>query len=749
MNPDITTALKPNARPLPLRVQAMTRDLLNLSADFFDRRLQTILDSFQSDLAKESGAARMREGNVDRHLALHALQSNRHDMVPEFLSALQQRLDNIRNQAAVPATAAPLAAEMTLQSMEDAENSHLLADIANRCASQHQFELFMLGQRFGVLAAARGFEAERLPLGPKQLCACLNEASIRLELEPQLLQQVFFLFEFHIFGDFGQLLRSCNHYLIQQGILPNLTYIPFRSPDLRHKKSPIAKSRQGRKTEPAAAVAESDDGAAADSGGAEDNGAVSEQTADFGQLQQLLVRRRQLLNKLNSFSTAYLGLSEKLGDHARRASAKQIGEILNDLQQQTILRNNQGIPSVQHLKHDLMAQLRNLSTADQEYVLADADNDAIDMIGLLMDQALKEIPPESAASNLIGRLQAPLLQTVVQDKSFFSDHVHPARELLETMADAGFNWLDQPETDRTLHTQISDILSRRLSNFDGDSRYLKQVVDETRQLLDSMRIKAETVERRQIEASRGKERLKLAREHAEAAMDDLLQDSSLPAEQSDELKHAWVDVLALTELRSGADSQEWQQKKAIAVRLLALHAQPGESQSHGNLPGEIENALMQVGFHAQEAHQLAKQLLGKPDGSDRGPKPAYQRDRLGSGQLQAEAKPLVLNETQQAWLAEIETVPVGTWFEFILPGSSLPTRRKLAWRSLVLDAVLFVNQRGFKTAEMSLSELAIEVSEGRVRRESQNKRTIFQRAFKSVLSSLRSIMPTRQEPADE
>jgi hypothetical protein len=364
---------------------------------------------------------------------------------------------------------------------------------------------------------------------------------------------------------------------------------------------------------------------------------------------------------------------------------------------------------------------------------------------------LKEIPPESAASNLLGRLQTPLLQTVVQDKSFFSNQVHPARQLLETMAEAGFNWLDQPETDRTLHTQISDILSKRLSNFDGDSRYLKLVVDETRQLLDSMRIKAETVERRQIEASRGKERLKLAREQAETTMDELLQGSSVTAEQSDGLKHAWVDVLALTELRNGADSQEWQQKKAIAVRLLALHAQPSESLAKGNLLGEIENALMQVGFHAQEAHQLAKQLLSKPgDGDgDSGPKPTYQRDRLGSDQLQVEATPLELTETQQAWLAEIETVPVGTWFEFILPGSSLPVRRKLAWRSLVLDAVLFVNQRGFKTAEMSLSELAIEVSEGRVRRESQNKRTIFERAFKSVLSSLRSIIPIRQEPADE
>ena len=49
--------------------------------------------------------------------------------------------------------------------------------------------LHLLGQRFGVLAAAPAFDAERVPLGPWSLCTQLHEASAVLQLshESQLL----------------------------------------------------------------------------------------------------------------------------------------------------------------------------------------------------------------------------------------------------------------------------------------------------------------------------------------------------------------------------------------------------------------------------------------------------------------------------------------------------------------------------------------------------------------------------------
>ncbi len=740
---------KLTAAAVPLRVQVLSQGLLNVCADFFDRRLQTILDEFQDLISKESDAARARETRADQYFIFRALQSNRHDVVPEFLAALQRRLNEIRGDSKKPkGSPLPLVKDMALEAVDMAENTHLLADIANRCESQHKFELFLLSQRFGVLAATPAWSMAQLPLGPRQLCACLDEATARLALEPHYVQQLFFLFEHHIFGDFGQLLRSCNQYLIEQGLLPGLTFVPFRNPELRHKKSPIALSRFGGvpRPRPIAPVQVSTELGLDDDHAGITETTAGEHSASFEHLQQLLQRRKQLLNKLNSFSSEYLGLSKQLGDDAsRQASAKQIGEILKDFQQHAVRRNNPGNQSIQHLKHDLMAQLRNISSTEQEWVLAEADNDAIDLVGLMMDQALKEIPPESAASGLIGRLQAPLLQAVVADKSFFSDQVHPARELLETMADAGFNWLDQPETDDTLYTQINDILEKRLANFDGDSRHLKQVVDEIRKLLQLMRSKAEGVERRQIEVSRGKERLKLARLNAESTMHELLKAQQLEQSQADMLSKAWADVLALTELRSGAGSLEWQQKKTMVESIIASQTEQQRHHQAEKLQGDIENALTEVGYHPQEAQQLTQQML-EPERAD---VPVSfvlpEKVRFGSDEPDNHSTPPELDENQTALAAQLEVQPIGSWFEFMVDGNSLPVRRKLAWRSTVLGTVLFVNQRGHKTCEMRLAELAIEISEGRVRGEPENKRSIFERAFASVLNSLRSIMPARPD----
>lgn len=738
-------AARPTAATMPLRVQVLSQGLLNVCADFFDRRLQTILDEFQDLISKESEAARARETRADQYFILRALQSNRHDVVPEFLAALQRRLNGIRGGSIAVGTPLPLIKEMALEAIEAVENAHLLSDIANRCESHHKFELFLLSQRFGVLAASPAWNMAQLPLGPRQLCSCLDEAIARLALEPHHVQQLFFLFEHHIFGDFGQLLRSCNQYLIDQGILPGVTFVPFRNPELRHKKSPIALSRFGGVPTPRpadTAPVRTELGLEIENSGSAES-TTEEHSASFEHLQLLLNRRKQLLNKLNSFSNEYLGMSKQFsGDVNKQASAKLIGEILQDFQQHAVRRSNLSTQSIQHLKHDLMAQLRNISSAQQEWVLAEADNDAIDMVGLVMDQALKEIPPESAASGLLGRLQAPLLQAVVADKSFFSNQAHPARELLETMADAGFNWLDQPETDDTLHTQINNILETRLSNFDGDSRHLKHVVDEIRKLLQAMRSKADSVERRQIDVSRGKERLKLARQHAEQTMHDLLEPQPLDPRQADILKKAWSDVLALTELRNGIESSEWRQKKAIVESIIASQT---EQQQPEKFHGAIESALTEVGYHPQEARQLTHQMLA-PDTSD-----AFdafvlpEKVRLGSDEPELESAAFDLDETQQGIAAQLEAQAIGTWFEFHVDGSSLPVRRKLAWRSTVLGTVLFVNQRGHKTCEMRLAELAIAVSEGRTRIEPENKRNIFKRAFASVLNSLRSIMPGRPE----
>ena len=62
------------------------------------------------------------------------------------------------------------------------------------------------------------------------------------------------------------------------------------------------------------------------------------------------------------------------------------------------------------------------------------------------------------------------------------------------------------------------------------------------------------LERRHIEAARGKEKLEVAKMRSGAVLEKLLGDQRIPRFSKALLNQAWADVLTLTLLRQGEDS---------------------------------------------------------------------------------------------------------------------------------------------------------------------------------------------------
>ncbi|MBP7917491.1 MAG: DUF1631 family protein, partial [Arenimonas sp.] len=402
---------------------------------------------------------------------------------------------------------------------------------------------------------------------------------------------------------------------------------------------------------------------------------------------------------------------------------------------------------IQHLKHDLLAQLRNQSGSDLELTLNEEDSDAIDLVGMVMDNALKDVNPNSVASQLLSMMQTPLIHVVLQDKSFFSDHVHPARLMLNIIAETGFNWLDENGHDDTLHEKISAIVNRTVKDFDGDNHELIAAYGETNDLLQALIRKAEAAERRQIEAARGKERLSIARNRAAGIMAELTRERDMPVTTRNLLNRAWTDVMALTELRQGSGSDTWSEQKLIAESIIAANQPDAEKLNPARaaaLKESIQNSLSLVGYHHEEADGIAESLVAgrttdQPDIQIRIP----ERIRFGENTQSANVQVYELDERQLELVDQIRTIQVGTWLEFIVADNPKPVRRKLAWQSPVTHNILFVNQRGQKTSEMMVEELAVELSEGRARIQVEDKRNLIERAFENVLNSLRNLLPGR------
>jgi hypothetical protein len=742
---------------LPVRVAKLCEGLLKINSDFFEQNLQKLLNDFESILFKNTENPYINETHAEHYSHLRNLKRTRHDFIPKFLAGIEAQLAGIRSSTGTSdgttGQSKPMhRGNLHLQDHDAFDAENVQFEISSRCESQNSFEIFLLGQRFGVLAGQPSFDAVKLPLGPRMLCRCLQESVDCLDLDAMNTRQIYFLFERYVFSNFSMLMDACNSYLISNGVLPNLSYVPFRNPELRHKKSPMALSGvTSADMAEKPAPAEVDDSTVVPFKPLQTQAPEPVLPANieegFAQLRNLLAKRKQLLNKLGSFSDTYLGDTGKSAGGERRATDaphEVLKNILKDFQHNAISHPN---ASIQHLKHDLLAQLRNQSGDGQELTLNEEDSDAIDLVGLVMDDALKDVSPTSVASQLLSMMQPPLMQVVLNDKTFFSDRVHPARQVLNIIAETGFNWLDENGNEDALHEDISSIISRTVRDFDGDNQQLIAAYRETNELLQAMVRKAEAAEKRQIEAARGKERLNIARNHAAQTMAELTRERDISPDTLNLLNKAWTDVMALTELRQGSESSDWNEQKTIAERIIAANGPDADEVKRAGvsaLKDKIQTSLGLVGYHADEAASIADCLISGQAGINGNLQIQIpEKTRFGENTRSANVPVYELDERQQELVEQIKTIPVGTWLEFLMADNPKPVRRKLAWQSHVTNNVLFVNQRGQRTSEMMIEELAVEISEGRARIQQEDKRNVIERAFENVLSSLRGLLPGR------
>ncbi|HEX4855038.1 DUF1631 family protein, partial [Arenimonas sp.] len=477
----------------------------------------------------------------------------------------------------------------------------------------------------------------------------------------------------------------------------------------------------------------------------------------FQQMRHLLAGRRQLLGKL-------VGGQPSGSAGGVPVSTDQVQDVLGQLQQKaapTMMVNGKPMPrTVTHLKQDLLAQLRQHTPGNQPPALAEEDGDAIDLVGMLFDHIMKDVRPNSAASTLLAKLQVPLLRVALQDKAFFTRQQHPARQMLNTIAETGAYWLGEDDADQQLVGKMQSVVDRTVREFDGDLGLFNNLLEDLSGHLQTVTRKAEVAEKRHVEAARGKEKLALARERAATVVEGMLKKQNLPRFTHTLLSQAWTDVMALTSLRHGEDSEQWKQHLDTAERLIGVaKAAPGaapiSSEDATTLRGDIQSSLTQVGYHAEEALAIAQRLVDPQANADDDSAASRTeltmrlkaRARLGEELQQAKkTKKATLTPEEQKRLEQIRQLPFGTWFEFSLNQQGEKVRRRLSWFSTVTGHVLFVNHRGQKVGENTLEGLAKAMVQGQVKVVEEEKGTLIDRAWSTVMNALRSF--AGQSPAE-
>jgi len=754
---------------LPRRVRRVLEHLLTLLSDEMARHLGQMLNEFEQQLFRLADHARnpgIQSGHME---TLRTVRLNRADLVPRYLMGLEATLAGVRDPRTPLATQHTGAARhvpfqnLSLVDDESMDEDSVLRDIALRYESRASLPLHLLGQRFGVLAGAPAFDAERLPIGPQALGRILREAShsLQIGLEARLL--LFRTFDRVVMTHYPHMAETMNALLEREGVLPSLAYVPIRvrpvlqnpSPD----RGPIARDADPGKPEdapaptpPRAAKPAGARGPANDPreaprphtawmGESDGSDAGFDEAAAFALLQQLLSGRRDLIGKLrpgqNERTRQELGTPDVLG-------------VLDNLQ--ATAPSPTGSPrSVLDIKQALLAHSRQMH--GKAATLSREDNDAFELMGMLFGQIEREVRRDTPAVGLLNRLQVPLMRAALQDRAFFVRPQHPARQLLNAVAESGATWLGDEDVDPQLVHSLRHAVEHVATHYKEDPAAFETANRELQANLQQLARKAEVTERRHVEAARGKEKLELAKRRSGEVIEAAVRDQRLPKFVRALLNQAWADVLTLTLLRHGEDSNEWQRQLEATRHIVAATGKSGAAVP--GLAGQIEGSLVQVGYHIDEATAIARRLTTGISEDEDDPASRTElamklkaRARLGEDTEAPKAKLPPRNKQEQAAYEHLRTLPFGTWFEFVSNQQGDRMRRRLSWYSPVTDNALFVNQRGQRIGEQSLDSLARMMAIGQAQVVTVDRGRLVDRAWHGALNALRSFAGSGPAPGE-
>jgi len=683
----------------PAKTRRLVDEIRQLCREWLSEPLKLCLADFDRALHEHAANARS-------HIEQQRYQATRQRLVQER-RAFEQRFVDCIDQAmlelgaqSVAAKAQPARLTLSLLDPIEHEMTAALDQLVARSAARGGPLLVELGYRLAVLIGTPPLENEAMPLGPQAMARAFRDSSAALGLPAEhhllLLQAV----EGKLIQGLTPLHEVINDHLAAAGILPRLRPFPLpRSPRPPRRPRPLPTA--------APPATEATDAPAKPSG-----------------LRELLTRQRG---------------PRPVSDHARFASASELDAALAVLSGKRV--DPDALRRASRLREALVDQLNAGQPLDAVPILPGPDaDDTLELTARLFDILRRQLPPPATAHSLLDRVQLPMLRAALADESFFERREQPARHLLGQLIEAARDWLES--ADDGLIAPLEQLLERLDREAPTPALHTELAGELERQVAQLQR-KAQVTERRHVEAMQGRERLEQARQRASELLAGLVAKAPPRAALRTLLEHAWSDVLALTLLRHGEQSETFARRLVITDQLLG-RLPPGNLDA---LQAEVVAGLQQIGMHGDEATGVAQRLIGagavlqEGDASGLSGLATRLKQRHGPAESAepAPATPAVPS-AEALRLHQRLSRHAGDWFEFTQPDGTR-ARRKLAWYSPRAARGLFVTRQGQRAEEMSLADLAQAIATGKVREVPAVNESDLDRAWRALTDSLRQATP--------
>ncbi|MCU7813584.1 MAG: DUF1631 domain-containing protein, partial [Candidatus Thiodiazotropha sp. (ex Notomyrtea botanica)] len=489
--------------------------------------------------------------------------------------------------------------ELELIDHESMDITTALENMISKTVGNHRSQLYALGQRLSVVQGGQSIKHKQIPAGPHHLTTAFNEAIDALGLETRIKLIVLALFDKYVLKQLGSIYEDFNNSLKEAGVLPHLRPTIQKSPDSGKEGS----DRLDEDTEP-----------------------VQEQTQEelgeelFTNILDMMAHQRQRSPEKTQARAAAAAAAGRQPGSAPPATPANLVDALNDIQPPKRAdyipdANAPGaiIPNIEideqflvRVKHTLAEERHKLYDEVGADRLDSADEDTIDLVGMLFEYMLNDPVLPAVAKALISHLHTPYLKVAIIDRKLLTDSNHNARQLLDSLVEAGSHWIDERNLKRGIYPDMQNVIDRVLKEFSDNVDLFSNLLATFKKRMDEFRRKTDILEKRAQDSLKGREKLNIARQRASQEMKARSFSAHLPKPVKEFLEQTWVDKLIFVLLRhpDGEMSDDWKEALRISDEIAWAFEPKSESETKDmeaalpDLRKSIEDGLASLGgFH--------------------------------------------------------------------------------------------------------------------------------------------------------
>ncbi|MDZ7655722.1 MAG: DUF1631 domain-containing protein [Sulfurimicrobium sp.] len=488
--------------------------------------------------------------------------------------------------------------ELSLVEPDDLEESLASINISNSIHGDCAEELFGVEKRVGMLLHDPELLQSNNPLGPEVIANAFMKSMKALDCQVKVKLLLVNMFTKHMPRQVKGIYQDINQFLVDKGVL--------------------AKIRVGMKKQTAASVAD------------EPAAASTETTAPsrsgdgglFAALQQLLTRGFGGAGAAGAPGGGTgAGASPAMimeGGTPQAGLPAQSLAVVNSLTQlqQGQLAGVGGALDAASLSNGQINVLREIKSSPVASAMGHVDAMTLDIVAMLFDYILDDRRIPDAMKALIGRLQIPVLKVAMLDKTFFSQKSHPARKLLDRLAEVSIGWDETEGHQCGLYKTVDGLIQRIMNEFDDKVGIFAEVLENLENYLSEEKKRTDELTGLSAQVVHHREQAEISRIMAHDEVRRRIHTPHLPEVIRSFLAGCWESVLAAAYTKAGEDGASW--NRAIATMdELVWSVEPKRVPEDRKklvalLPGllkHLQDGMVQAGLPDTERDQFFARLV--------------------------------------------------------------------------------------------------------------------------------------------